>query len=323
MTIPLWNSQGEISSRQERPHHPTPGRDGKFRKYVFARGTRMIVDVHPFSRSALSQVEVPVIVTESSLKADAVLSAVEPGRYAVLSIAGVFGWRSDGAPLPDFDDVRWRHRQGERVTVRRTVYVIFDSDASTNPKVCRARWELSHFLRRKGARVLCADVPCGPNGAKQGVDDYLAGGGTLAALLAAAYPSPSVAPALALTPKTDAEASEVKRLRAENAGLRQLVSAQAELLRNPHLKDSSRQVGFAVITEAHAKAGRGEVEPDGRVRLDIARVVNDYRPKARKGEPKLDRNPQDGSFPLTAGTTAKPSWRPWWLTAPSMRSFWT
>jgi hypothetical protein len=309
LLIPSFGTQGEIVRFQLRPHEPVCDAEGRSQKYLWPPGSRQSLDVPPTVQPLIGQVDTPVILTESSFKGDALVSAIQAegaAPHAVLAIAGVWGWRSHGAPLSDFGDMPWcRRGRDRRITFRRMIFLALDSDALSNTNVTSARWELSKFLRRKGAVVHWIDVPPGPDGAKEGVDDYLAGGGTLAALLAAAYPFPNVAPALALTPKTDMDAPEVERLRTENASLRQLASAQAELLRNPHLKDTSRQVGFALITEAHAKAGRGEVEPDGRVRLEVARVVNDHRPKARKGEPKLDRNPQDGSFPLTSRDNGK------------------
>ena len=91
MIIPLWNTQGETGPEQYRPHNPTPGEDGKVRKYLFATGTRLIVDVNPLSLPSLDKVHIPLIITESALKEDAILSAIVPGTSCVVSVSGVDG----------------------------------------------------------------------------------------------------------------------------------------------------------------------------------------------------------------------------------------
>jgi hypothetical protein len=308
MIIPLHNTQGwQVPGVvQRRPHRPTAGPDGRVRKYLLKAGSHMQVDVPPLSLPSLTDPHVPIIITESALKADAILSVIEPGTFCVISVAGVYGWRSQGMPLPDFGDIPFLTKARDRITHRRRVIPLFDSDAATNPNVTRARWELGKFLGRKGARVDPVDIPPAPDGGKQGIDDFLAAGGNLHKLLASAYPLPDIMPVLeGATPADNADAPELERLRTENVQLRRLNSAQAELLRNPTLKDKPRMVGFATITEAAAMVSRGEVDPDGYVHLDVARIVNDYRPRPAKGEAIPETNPQDESLPLTSRNNAK------------------
>ncbi len=188
MVIPLHNTQGESQTVQRRPHKPTAGPDGKLRKYLFKAGAQMQVDVQPRSLPCLTDVRVPAIITESALKADAIQSAIETGTFCAMSISGVYGWRSQGMPLSDFKDIPWRTKVRDRVTHRRRVMLLFDSDAATNPNVTRARWELGQFLRRRGAQVEVVDVPPTDDGEKQGIDDYRAAGGDLHQLLATASP---------------------------------------------------------------------------------------------------------------------------------------
>lgn len=66
--------------------------------------------------------------------------------------------------------------------------VCFDADARTNMNVLRAMVRLGRWLKSKGVgRVLYLIVPGEVNGRKvKGADDYLAAGGTLDGLLAAA-----------------------------------------------------------------------------------------------------------------------------------------
>ena len=47
----------------------------------------------------------------------------------------------------------------------RTVYVVFDSDLTTNPSVKLAEFGLARELGRRGAKVLAVRLPGGPNGA--------------------------------------------------------------------------------------------------------------------------------------------------------------
>ena len=89
------------------------------------------------------------------------------------------------------------------------------------------------------------------------------------------------------------------------AHLERLAAAQAELLRNPALKDKPRMVGFATITLAASEASLGRIEPDGRVRLTASKIANDFRPKPAKGEALAETNPQDESLPLTSRDNAK------------------
>ncbi len=306
LLIPLHNTQGEVDRWQLRPHHPPLDAKGNPRKYLWATGTRLQVDVPPASQPVVRSVNIPVVITESALKADALQSAIEPGTVCVMAPPGVYGWRSEGMPLSDFQDIPWRTKDHDRITFRRPVCVAFDSDTTTNPSVARARWELTEFLRRKGARVRWIDVPAAADGGKQGVDDALAGGHTFSSLFASAYPAPDIMPTLEdPTPADDADVPEIEQLRTEVVHLRRLVSAQAALLRNPVLKDKPRMVGFATITTAASMAARGKVEPDGRVRLSASQIANDYRPKPAKGEALAETNPQDGTIPLTSRDNAK------------------
>ncbi len=100
MIIPLHNTQGwQVPGVvQRRPHRPKPGPDGKIRKYLFKAGSHMQVDVPPLSLPSLTDAQAPVIITESALKADSILSVIEPGTFCVISVAGVYGWRSQACP---------------------------------------------------------------------------------------------------------------------------------------------------------------------------------------------------------------------------------
>jgi len=187
--IPRRNTQGIIDDcAQLRPHEPRLDEKGRPRKYELPTGAKQILDVTPRSLKHLANLAVPLLITESILKADAAESDAPPDTLCIVSVNGTYGWRSNGAPLTDFKDVTFCEKKGDKVTLRRSVVIAFDSDTATNPKVASARHELTEYLARRGAKVEHVDVPAGPGGEKQGIDDALANGYRLAALLALAHP---------------------------------------------------------------------------------------------------------------------------------------
>jgi Domain of unknown function (DUF3854) len=59
----------------------------------------------------------------------------------------------------------------------RRVFICFDSDAVSKPDVGLAERRLTNFLRQHGAWVAVIRLPAGDDGAKVGIDDYLAAHG--------------------------------------------------------------------------------------------------------------------------------------------------
>lgn len=301
LLIPSHNTQGEVDRCQLRPHKPPLDAKDKPRKYLWPSGVRLSVDVPPASQHVVRSVAVPIIFTESALKADALQSAIEPGSFCVMATPGVYGWRSEGMPLSDFQDIPWRTKDHDRITFRRPVCIAFDSDTATNPIVARARWEFAEFLRRKGARVRLIDVPLAADGGKQGVDDALAGGLTFADLFNGAYPAPDIMPAnfgpIALE---DERVPEVDRLRAENVQLQHANAMLVHLIKNPNVQAKTKAVIVSIYTETASKQSRRQVEHDGRVRLEARHVANDHRPIPEPGQQRAEFNPIDGSRPIVA-----------------------
>jgi Domain of unknown function (DUF3854) len=79
----------------------------------------------------------------------------------------------------------------------RRAFVVFDSDAQTNPAVAQARRRFGAWLAKRGAEVLYVLLPAGEAGEKVGADDYLAAGRSLQDLVALAtdeLPPPPGAP---------------------------------------------------------------------------------------------------------------------------------
>ncbi len=100
---------------------------------------------------------------------------VSRGECAI-DVLGVWSWKREGLPLPDWDEIRF---------VRREVFVAFDSDAERNAQVRLARSALASYLRSRGATVGIVKLRDKEDGSKVGVDDFLAAGGTVEELLEA------------------------------------------------------------------------------------------------------------------------------------------
>lgn len=103
----------------------------------------------------------PIVVTEGEAKA---LCAAKHGVPAV-ALGGVHSFmaRSQDGILPELEAVSWRDRD---------VYIVFDSDAVSNPQVMAAEGRLADELQRgRGAKVRIVRLP--PGEGKVGLDDYL------------------------------------------------------------------------------------------------------------------------------------------------------
>jgi putative DNA primase/helicase len=177
LAIPVWSVHGAVSFHQIRPDQPRT-RDGKAIKYETPNGVRMCVDAHPVVQRHLDDPSRTLIITEGVRKADAVVSQ----GVDAIALLGIWNWRGTGgnggkAALPDW----------ERIALDgRDVVLCFDSDASTNPQIRRAQHRLGRLLESRGATVRVARLQPARDGAKQGLDDYIAGGGSLGEVLATA-----------------------------------------------------------------------------------------------------------------------------------------
>jgi hypothetical protein len=166
-----------------RPDAADPDNPGnKYEQEPKARGgAGNVLDVHPFSREWIDDPDVPVVFVEGTKKGDSLLSALRAAgeRAVVVSIVGVYNWlhRPDGTqsePISDMADI---------LLEGRSATVMFDSDVLVKWQVQLAAKRLAEYLRdERGARVYMTFLDGGEVGAKVGVDDYLANGGTLAGL---------------------------------------------------------------------------------------------------------------------------------------------
>jgi putative DNA primase/helicase len=164
---------------------PYPG-DGKYwrlkpttpleagRKYECPKGVPIRAYIPDATRSVLSDPSVPLILTEGEKKT---LAALQAGFHCV-GLGGVEAWsrkrpkdkngKSTGPRelLPELDppSVAWTGRKA---------YIVYDSDAATNPNVQWAEWRLAEALAKVGAVVRVVRLPASTNGEKVGLDDFL------------------------------------------------------------------------------------------------------------------------------------------------------
>jgi len=192
LLIPLHGTDGTVRLHQYRPDSPRLDKDGRPRKYETPWRSRLCLDVPPGVLAAIGEPAVPLWVTEGARKADAAVTA----GLCCIALLGVDGWQSQGVTLPDWKDVPLRDRE---------VVVAFDSDVMTKPSVAGALARFTAWLDSRGAKVRHVILPDGPDGAKTGLDDYLAarhGADKLRAL--AREPEPAAA-TIGARPKGDIE----------------------------------------------------------------------------------------------------------------------
>ena len=173
LLIPLHDVYGELAGYALRPDEPRVA-DGSVVKYERPKGSRQVLDVPPRCRERIGDPKVVIYITEGGKKADALAAR----GVCVISLNGVWGWRGTNGQggktaLPDWDAVALNQR---------LVRIVFDSDVTTKDQVRLALLRLKAFLESRGAVVEVIYLPPSANGKKQGIDDFLAAGGTLESL---------------------------------------------------------------------------------------------------------------------------------------------
>ncbi|HYC76726.1 MAG TPA: DUF3854 domain-containing protein [Planctomycetota bacterium] len=177
LLIPLRNVTGEVVGHQYRPDRPRTVRK-RVCKYESASGAKNVVDVPTACAASLRDRAIPLWITEGSRKVDAAVSA----GVCCVGVLGVWSWRGKNEfdstlALGDWDSVALKERR---------VYLAFDSDLVTNPKVRQALDRFSRFLSSRGAEPATVLIPSAAGGGKQGLDDFLAAGGTVDELISTA-----------------------------------------------------------------------------------------------------------------------------------------
>jgi DNA-binding MarR family transcriptional regulator len=175
LCFPMHSPDGKTVRHQIRADNPRVV-DGKVRKYDCPPGVSLVLDAHPDMRDIIQEGLDDMFITEGVKTGDSTNSRGVP----TLILAGVWGWvKKGGDPLPCWDHVRLDGRR---------VFVAFDSDAMSKLEVQGALIALSEFLQSRGSEVWITYLPDAPDGSKQGLDDFLAAGGTVPELLMLSRP---------------------------------------------------------------------------------------------------------------------------------------
>lgn len=106
----------------------------------------------------------PILITEGELKAACATLHTE---YPCIGLGGVWSWKSDKKKMPmipGFEEFNWEQRP---------VYIVYDSDAVTNPMVMQAENALAKALTSLGAEPHVVRLPMGDDDSKQGLDDFI------------------------------------------------------------------------------------------------------------------------------------------------------
>jgi Domain of unknown function (DUF3854) len=190
LLIPIHDVAGVVKLYQYRPDRPRLNGSGKPIKYETSVGRGLVVDVPPPIRNRISDPTLPLWITEGARKADAAVSA----GLCCVAILGTYGWRGSNGQGGKTALACW-----ESIALNgRDVYLCFDSDVMTKREVGQALDRLGQFLGSRGANVQFVYLPDGTSesvatnggfsrdGAKVGLDDYLAAGHGVDDLLALA-----------------------------------------------------------------------------------------------------------------------------------------
>jgi len=188
LMVPLHGPSGPLQLYQCRPDSPRVI-NGKPRKYETQNGVSPQLDIPPTMRHLVGDPTVPMWFTEGSKKADA--AAVKGILCASFSGVDNFRGKNDQRGITIIAALLEVALKGRRC------YIAYDSDAWTNPNVCRAARQLGEWLEYRGAEIFYLNLPS-PDGRKVGLDDFFASGGTVVQALQTAKKDPPGAPGPAI-----------------------------------------------------------------------------------------------------------------------------
>ena len=188
LVIPIWNVWGKLALHLLRPDEPrTPHGKNKPVKYEFPSGMQMVLDVPNLAwlREQLRNPAIPLWITEGAKKADALASV----GCCVVAVLGVYNFRGKNDAggmtlLGDFEPIALNERG---------VYLTYDSDVMQKPEVHGALARLGTILKARHAHPRYVYLPT-TDGAKVGIDDFLASGRTVQDAVDLASPTLKPAP---------------------------------------------------------------------------------------------------------------------------------
>jgi hypothetical protein len=138
LAIPIFDVWGEFRFHRIRPDDPRPdrGNRNKVVKYEQPPNTPLMIDVSPAALEGLRDTSRKLWVVEGEKKSDALVSQGE----CAIALLGVWAWKRDGYPLPDWDQIPM---------IGREVRILFDSDTADKVEVRHALYSLSRFIKGK------------------------------------------------------------------------------------------------------------------------------------------------------------------------------
>ncbi len=175
LIAPHLSPDGVSVGYQKRDLRPGRTHKGKVIKWASPKGARLVLSTHPWTVDEVRRGTGRLWTPEGLTRLHALTNL---GEVAV-SYAGCHAWKQDGKPLQCWDHVNLNGR---------LVLDVPDADYRTNQKVQDALKERVEFLESRGARVLVVSVPEVNGDPAAGLDDYIASGGDLEALVREARP---------------------------------------------------------------------------------------------------------------------------------------
>jgi hypothetical protein len=279
--LPTYTLAGVQVLGMLKPDQPRTDRDGKLLKYEWPAGEPPLIDIHPDALATFKTRGVEKWWTEGHKKAD---SAWSHG-LACANLPGVYMFLHNRMIAADLDEIDLNDE---------TSFVVFDSDVTRKQSVANAMLRFCEALRRRGSRVMVVYLPEGPNGAKVGLDDFLAAGGTVEQLRALAVRWDGKGPGIKLRTPDDVDPDE------QAATIAYLIQA----IQHPEHTRADLQVMATTAALTLHKRATGKATPEGRVILSAADIADDWRPAPEPGQPKTTTNP-NGTLPRMARSTVK------------------
>jgi hypothetical protein len=175
LIAPHLSPDGVSVSWQKHDRYPGRDKHGDLIKWASPKGARLVLSVHPWTADEATCGAGRLWLAEGLTR----LHALTGHGEAAISYAGCYAWKQDGKPLRCFDYVGLSGR---------LVLDVPDADYRINENVQKALGERVAFLESRGARVLVVSVPPVNGDQHAGLDDYLAAGGNLEALVREARP---------------------------------------------------------------------------------------------------------------------------------------
>jgi putative DNA primase/helicase len=161
IVIPFVGPDGQNGYYRIKSDTPRKDRNGGAIKYESPAGIPSRAYFPPGVLQYIGDTAQELILVEGEKKA---LKLTQEG-FPAIGLVGVWGWkRKDNERLiADLEAVNWKGRR---------VFIAFDSDVMTKDEVKLGESRLSVAVATKGSVVRCVRFPDGPEGRKQGADDF-------------------------------------------------------------------------------------------------------------------------------------------------------